>query len=365
LIPCRIRRLTVKNLLVSIDKMRDFDEIVDVRTPLEFAEDHIPGAINAPVLSNEERVIVGTMYKQVSPFEATRVGAAMAARNIAHHMDTLFADKPRNWRPLIYCWRGGKRSGSMTTLFNMVGWQARQLEGGYKSYRRDVLDKLDALPARFRYVVLVGHTGSGKTRLLHALAKAGAQVLDLEGMAAHRGSLLGGLPGHAQPSQKAFDSSFVHALSGFDRAKPVFAEAEGRRIGSISTPGALLDCLHAATCVEVEARREDRIAYLLQDYAHLFDDPEFLKVQLSKLVALHSRERVAHWHRLIDENARAELSAELIDHHYDPAYARSSNALYTGLPHATPILFRPIDADSVDQARALLAQLDETTPALD
>jgi tRNA 2-selenouridine synthase len=200
---------------------------------------------------------------------------------------------------------------------------------------------------------------------LHALAKAGAQVLDLEGMAAHRGSLLGGLPGHAQPSQKAFDSSFVHALSEFDRAKPVFAEAEGRRIGSISTPGALLDCLHAATCVEVEARREDRIAYLLQDYAHLFDDPEFLKAQLSKLVALHSRERVAHWHRLIDENARAELSAELIDHHYDPAYARSSNALYTGLPHATPILFRPIDADSVDQARALLAQLDETTPALD
>ncbi|KMZ13942.1 Selenophosphate-dependent tRNA 2-selenouridine synthase [Candidatus Burkholderia humilis] len=354
----------MKNLLVSIDRLGDFNEIVDVRTPLEFAEDHIPGAINAPVLSNEERVIVGTMYKQVSPVEATRVGAAMVARNIAHHLDTLFADKPRNWRPLVYCWRGGKRSGSMTTWLNMIGWQARQLEGGYKSYRRDVRERLAGLPARFKYVALIGHTGSGKTRLLHALQRAGAQVLDLEGLAAHRGSLLGALPGQPQSSQKAFDSALVHTLRHFDPARPVFVEAEGRRIGAITTPESLLDSLHAATCVEVSARREDRIAFLLQDYAHLFDDATFFKAQLSKLIALHSRERVAHWHRLIDENARAELFAELIDRHYDPAYARSSHVLYTELPRATPMLFRPNDADSLEQAKALLAQLDETTPAL-
>jgi tRNA 2-selenouridine synthase len=354
----------VKNLLVTIDRLGDFEEIVDVRTPLEFAEDHIPGAINAPVLSNEERVIIGTMYKQVSPFEATRVGAAMVARNIAHHLDTIFADKPRNWRPLIYCWRGGKRSGSMTTWLNMIGWQARQLDGGYKSYRREVIDRLGALPGRFRYVVLIGHTGSGKTRLLQALRAAGAQVLDLEGLAAHRGSLLGALPGHPQPSQKAFDSALVETLAGFDTGKPVFVEAEGRRIGSISIPDALLDNLHAASCVEVQARREDRIAFLLQDYAHLFDDAAFFKSQLSKLVALHSRERVEHWHRLIDGDARAELFAELIDRHYDPAYGRSSKALYAELPHAAHVLFRPNDADSVDQAKALLARLAETTPAL-
>ncbi|GGD63653.1 tRNA 2-selenouridine(34) synthase MnmH [Caballeronia grimmiae] len=354
----------MKNLLVSIDRLRDFDEIIDVRTPLEFAEDHIPGAINAPVLENEERVIVGTMYKQVSPFEATRVGAAMVARNIARHLDTLFADRPRNWRPLIYCWRGGKRSGSMTTWFNMIGWQARQLEGGYKSYRRDVLDRLTTLPARFRYVALIGHTGSGKTRLLQALGHAGAQVLDLEGLAAHRGSLLGALPGHDQPSQKAFDSALVATLRGFDPARPVFIEAEGRRIGAVTMPDSLLDSLHAAACVEVEARREDRIAFLLQDYAHLFDDPESFKAQLSKLVALHSRERVGHWHRLIDEGARAELFAELIDRHYDPAYGRSSRALYTQLPQAAHMLFRPNDADSLDQAKVLLAQLSETSVVL-
>ncbi|WP_062603521.1 tRNA 2-selenouridine(34) synthase MnmH [Caballeronia calidae] len=354
----------MKNLLVSIDRLRDFQEIVDVRTPLEFAEDHIPGAINAPVLSNEERVIIGTMYKQVSPFEATRVGAAMVARNIAMHLDTIFADKPRNWRPLVYCWRGGKRSGSMTTWLNMIGWQARQLDGGYKSYRRDVVERLGTLPRRFRYVALIGHTGSGKTRLLQALDAAGAQTLDLEGLAAHRGSLLGALPGRPQPSQKAFDSALVDTLSRFDPARPVFVEAEGRRIGAITMPDAVLDSLHAASCVEVEARREDRIAFLLQDYAHLFDESAFFKAQLSKLIGLHSRERVEHWHRLIDENARAELFAELIDRHYDPAYGRSSRALYTELPHAAHVLFRPNDADSLDQAKALLAQLAETTPAL-
>ncbi|BAN25558.1 tRNA 2-selenouridine(34) synthase MnmH [Caballeronia insecticola] len=354
----------MKNLLVPIDRLRDFEEIVDVRTPLEFAEDHIPGAINAPVLSNEERVIVGTMYKQVSPFEATRVGAAMVARNIAQHLDTLFADKPRNWRPLVYCWRGGKRSGAMTTWLNMIGWQARQLEGGYKSYRRDVIGRLDTLPARFRYVALIGHTGCGKTRLLHALRAAGAQTLDLEGLAAHRGSLLGALPGHPQPSQKAFDSALAVELGAFDAAKPVFVEAEGRRIGAITMPDALLASLHAAACVDVTARREDRIAFLLQDYAHLFDDPAFFKAQLSKLVALHSRERVAHWHKLIDENARATLFAELIDRHYDPAYGRSSRAHYVRLAHAAHVQFRPNDADSVAQAHALLAQLADTAHAL-
>ena len=181
----------MKNLLVPLDRLADFDEIIDVRTPLEFTDDHIPGALNAPVLSNEERVRIGTMYKQVSPFEAARVGAALVARNIAQYLDTVFAARPRNWRPLIYCWRGGTRSGSMTTMFNMIGWQARQLEGGYKTYRRATIETLERLPAAFRYIALTGPTGSGKTRLLHALSVAGAQTLDLEQLAAHRGSLLG------------------------------------------------------------------------------------------------------------------------------------------------------------------------------
>ncbi|MDB5784857.1 MAG: tRNA 2-selenouridine synthase [Caballeronia mineralivorans] len=356
--PGTFARRTLKNLLVSLDRLADFDEIVDVRTPLEFAEDHIPGALNAPVLSNEERVLVGTMYKQVSPFEATRVGAALVARNLAQHLDTTFADRPRNWRPLIYCWRGGNRSGSMTTLFNMIGWQARQLEGGYKSYRRATLDTLDHLPATFRYIALTGPTGSGKTRLLHALHEAGAQTLDLEQLAAHRGSLLGALPGEPQPSQKWFDTLLVGMLRDFDPARPVFVEAESRRIGAISLPLALLESFHRGACVVVEASHEDRAAFLLHDYAHLFHHPESFKQQLSKLVGLHSRERVSGWHALIDQGREAELARELIDLHYDPAYARSSRQNFSELPHATHMLFRPNDADVVEQARALLARLD-------
>ncbi|ASW02408.1 tRNA 2-selenouridine(34) synthase MnmH [Paraburkholderia aromaticivorans] len=354
----------MKNLLVSLEKAGDFDEIIDVRTPLEFAEDHIPGALNAPVLSNEERVLVGTTYKQVSPFEATRIGAALVARNIAHHLETTFADRPRKWRPLIYCWRGGKRSGSVTTLFNMIGWQARQLEGGYKTYRRATLDTLDSLPATFSYIALVGPTGSGKTRLLSALNAAGAQTLDLEALASHRGSLLGAWAGVAQPSQKRFDTLVVTALRTFDPARPVFVEAESRRIGSVALPLALLDTFHRGRCVEVLSSREDRAAFLLHDYAHLFDDPESLKGQLQKLIGLHSRERVTSWQRLVDENRRAELAHELIERHYDPAYARSSHEHFVQLPHALQFNFRPNGADLVDQASALLALVERNALAI-
>ena len=349
----------LKNLLVPLDQLSRFDEIVDVRTPLEFTEDHIPGAINVPVLSNEERVIVGTMYKQVSPFEATKAGAAIVARNIAWHLEHTFAERPRNWRPLIYCWRGGKRSGSMTMLLNMIGWQARQLDGGYKTYRHSVLETLGTLPGQFDYIALVGPTGSGKTRLLQALRQAGAQVLDLEELARHRGSLLGAWPGQAQPSQKAFDTALVDALSRLDVRRPVFVESESRRIGRVTLPLALLERFHRGACIEIDASREDRIAFLLQDYAHLFDDPRQFQQQLDRLIGLHSKEQVRHWQQLIDAGARAELSGELIERHYDPAYQRSSGQHFRGLAQALRFTFRPNAADCVEQARALLAQCAE------
>ncbi|AOK16553.1 tRNA 2-selenouridine synthase [Burkholderia cepacia] len=349
----------MKNLIVTLDRAGEFDEIIDVRTPLEFAEDHIPGALNAPVLSNEERVLVGTMYRQVSPYEATRVGAAMVARNIARHLDTTFADRPRNWRPLIYCWRGGKRSGSMTTWFNLIGWKARQLDGGYKSYRQSVCATLDSLPTRFRYIALVGHTGCGKTRLLNALRDAGAQTLDLEALACHRGSLLGALPGKPQPAQKMFDTRLVETLRRFDPARPVFVESESRRIGLVQLPIALLQAFHAGPWVHVDAAHDERIAFLLDDYAHLFDEPDAFKAQLHRLIGLHSREQVARWGELIDANARAELSGELIDKHYDPAYARTYGERFGKPGRVLTFRFRPNAADVREQAQTLLARLAE------
>jgi tRNA 2-selenouridine synthase len=359
---CRPARDFVKNLVVSIDELGSFDEIVDVRTPLEFAEDHIPDAINAPVLSNEERIIVGTLYKR-SPFEATRLGAGMVARNIAHHLDTLFADRPRSWRPLIYCWRGGKRSGSMTTWFNMIGWQARQLDGGYKSYRHHVLEQLHHLPSRLTYIALTGHTGTGKTRLLHALAEAGAQVLDLEGLARHRGSLLGALPDSSQPTQKAFDTALAMALSKLDVRRPVFIEAESRRIGRLNVPTSLLDAFHTGRCVQVLASRDARVTYLMHDYGHLFETPQYFKDQLARLIGLHSRQTVAHWHALIDAGERAQLFSELVEQHYDPAYARSSLRSFSRIGDALPFHFDPCAADQVAQAVELMARVRATDTA--
>jgi tRNA 2-selenouridine synthase len=342
------------NPLVPLAEIDRFDNFIDVRTPLEFAEDHIPGALNAPVLTNAERVVVGTMYKQISPFEATRYGAALAARNIAAHIETLFADRPINWKPLIYCWRGGKRSGAMTAWFRMIGWKACQLEGGYKTYRHHVLERLGALPERFTFRVLAGLTGSGKTRLLRALAECGAQTLDLEALARHRGSLLGSLPGEAQPSQKGFDTRLAQALGALDPAHPVFVEAESRKIGQVQLPDALMRALAEAACIRVEAEIGDRIAFLCEDYATLFDVPEQFKNRLSCLAGQHGHQRVGRWHDLIDAGARAELFRDLIERHYDPAYRRSSHDLFRKLPQALPFAFRPNAGDLAGEAARLL-----------
>ena len=344
----------MKNQLATLADIDRFSCIIDVRTPAEFAEDHLPGAINAPVLSNEERVVVGTMYKQVSPFEATKYGAALVAKNIAHHLETLFADKPINWKPLIYCWRGGKRSGSMTAWFRLIGWKACQLQGGYKAYRHHVLDRLGVLPGQFRFLVLAGLTGSGKTRLLRALGGQGTQILDLEDLARHRGSLLGAQPGEAQPSQKGFDSRLVQALDGLDPSRPVFVEAESKKIGQVQLPESMMRAMAGSDCIRVEASIEDRVAFLCEDYATLLDDPERFKALLSCLVELHGKQVIAHWHALVDAGAKAELFRELIERHYDPAYRRSSQGLFPKLPQARLFSFRPNAVDLSGEAKRLL-----------
>jgi len=205
----------------TLAQLDQFDEIIDVRTPAEFAEDHIPGAINCPVLDNEERIRVGTLHKQVSPFEANKVGAVLVVHNIARHIETRFHDRPKNWRPLIYCWRGGKRSGAMTIILSQIGWQARQLEGGYKTYRRGVNTELETLPQQFQYLTVCGPTGSGKSALLQALQAAGGQVLDLEQIARHKGSVLGALPDRPQPAQKRFETLLWDRLRRLDPAQAI------------------------------------------------------------------------------------------------------------------------------------------------
>lgn len=338
---------------ISVEHISEFTEIIDVRTPAEYAIDHIPGAINAPVLSNEQRIIIGTMYAQESAFKATRLGAAMVARNIAGYLETIFADKPRNWHPLIYCWRGGKRSGSMCSWLNLIGWRAHQLDGGYKAWRKDVLNQLEQLPSKINFIVLAGPTGSGKTRLLNSLERAGAQVLDLEGLAHHRGSLLGSMPGQPQPAQRGFESGLLAKIKTFNLDKPVFVEAESRRIGVIHLPDILLKTMYQGQCIRVNVQMSDRIEFLLQDYDHLFADKQGFKNALLRLKALHGSKTINKWHDMIDHNAKRELFSDLVVSHYDPSYKRSSHSHFTGLADALVFDYQPNAIDDV-QARKLL-----------
>jgi len=315
--------------VVTLADISAFDEIIDVRSPAEYAEDRIPGAINCPVLDDEQRALIGTLYKQHSPFEARRLGGALVAENIARHLKTTLADRPKNWRPLLYCWRGGMRSGSFATWMRLVGWQACQLEGGYKTWRQHVIDALATIPAQLDLRVLCGATGSAKTAVLVALAEQGAQVLDLEALAAHKGSVLGGLPDQAQPAQKWFETSVQQAISRLDPSRPVFIEAESRKIGALFVPEALVTRMRIATCVEISASRDARIEYLLRDYAWLGEEPELLAEKLGYLKGLVDNETLARWQAWARASALPELYPELIERHYDPLYTRSQNRNFT------------------------------------
>jgi tRNA 2-selenouridine synthase len=336
--------------------LTSFDAIIDARSPAEFALDHMPGALSLPVLDDAERARIGTMYKQESPFAAKRLGAALVARNIARHLEIALAGKPKQWRPLVYCWRGGKRSGAFAHVLREVGWAAHTLEGGYRAYRRCIVEQLAALPAAFAFRVVHGATGSGKSRLLRALADAGAQILDLETLAAHRGSVLGGLPDRPQPSQKMFESRVYAALTALDSGRTVYVEGESRKMGQLQVPEALIAAMRAAACVRLDADLEARVALLMEEYRHFFAAPDVLAAQLDCLAPLHGRERVEAWKALAARGAWPELVARLLEEHYDPAYRRSAERNFAHLPQAQ-VLHVPAAKDKVfaDMAQVLAA----------
>jgi tRNA 2-selenouridine synthase len=345
----------MKSGTATVEDLDAFDEIIDVRSPAEFEEDHVPGAINCPVLDNDQRAEVGTIYKQVSPFEAKKIGAALVSENIGRHIRERFLDHPKNWKPLIYCWRGGMRSGAMVTVLRSVGWNAHQLEGGYKAYRHRVVAELETLPRQFSYRVLCGPTGSAKTRILQAIGAQGEQVLDLETLACHKGSVLGVLPATPQPTQKWFETLLLGHLRSFDPARPVYVEAESRKIGRMQVPEALLETFRAGTCLHIEAPLPARVDFLLEDYDYFLADPEWLKRRLEHLRGLQSNETLAGWNSLIDRGHWAELVNELLVGHYDPLYRRSQNSNFAGYRNPQSFVAESLSAAGIaDVARAIV-----------
>ncbi|MFL5296843.1 MAG: tRNA 2-selenouridine(34) synthase MnmH [Phenylobacterium sp.] len=308
----------------DLASLAGFDALIDVRSPAEFAHDHAPGAINLPVLSNEERATVGTIYVQESRFTARRLGAALIARNVAHHLETALADKPGSFRPLIYCWRGGQRSHAMATILAEVGWRTTVLAGGYHTWRRHVTERLYDGELAVRPVLIDGMTGCGKTEVLTRLAARGAQVLDLEDLAAHRGSLFGALPGRRQPSQKMFESRLLGLVDALDPARPVFVEAESSKIGERMLPPALWKAMADAPCIVLTAEPDVRARYLAAAYADIVQDRERLEALLARLPTPPSRKRLAAWLEHVDAGRVEALAQALMELHYDPSYRRSS-----------------------------------------
>jgi tRNA 2-selenouridine synthase len=309
--------------LASIAQLHalDFDTIIDVRSPAEFAEDHVPGAINLPVLSDAERARVGTIYKQVSAFDARKIGAALVARNAARHLEGPLAGLNGGWRPLVYCWRGGQRSGSFAAILSQVGWRVELLAGGYKSWRKLVVAQVYDAAVAAPVVVLEGNTGSAKTEILAAAAAQGAQVIDLEGLANHRGSLFGAMPG-GQPGQKAFESRLARALAALDPARPLLVEAESSRIGDLIVPRQLWAAMCAAPRVRLAIPLQARAAYLARAYADLAADPGRLTQIINSMRRLHPAEVIETWLELAEAGKVAELAASLMALHYDPRYGR-------------------------------------------
>ena len=310
----------MKVSLKTIDPLRsgDWDDVIDVRSPSEFAEDRLPGAISLPVLSDAERAEVGTIYTREDRFRARRIGAAHVARNAARHIETALADRGGGWRPLVYCWRGGQRSGAFAVILAQIGWRVGVVDGGYRAWRRMVSERLYGPALPHRLLILDGNTGTAKTAILQRLR---AQVLDLEGLAAHRGSVFGGMPG-GQPSQKLFETRLAVALAALDPARPTVVEAESSRIGEVTVPPALWAAMRAAPRVRIEATLPVRAAYLARAYADVTAEPAALAARIEALTALQGHETVARWHAMAASGAYEALAGELMERHYDPRYAK-------------------------------------------
>ncbi len=306
-----------------IANLQAFDTLIDARSEGEFAEDHLPGAVNWPTLNNDERRDIGTLYKQVNAFEAKKRGAAIAARNIAAHIEREVIDKPKDWKPLTYCWRGGQRSGALSLILSQIGFRVTLVEGGYKAFRAAVVQDIPRLVQQLNWRVVCGTTGSGKTRLLQALAAQGAQVIDLEALANHRSSVLGAIPGLAQPTQKRFDTLIWEALRRFDSTRPVFVESESKKVGNVVLPLALVDAMRASPCLNLVLPDAQRVALLLEDYDFFVRDVDHFCERLQVLAEFRGKVLVERWQAAVRAGDFETVVQELLTQHYDPAYLQS------------------------------------------
>lgn len=365
--PAPLKIANVKPCDISQINELAFDMIIDVRTPAEFEIDHIPGSVNHPVLDNDERITIGTLHNG-NVFEARRRGAALISRRIADLLENEFKDQPKNWRPLIVCWRGGLRSGSLAIVLAQVGWQVHQLTGGYKSYRRELMEILPVLCETCILKIVSAPTGSGKTHFLGALKRAGKQVIDLEALASHRGSVLGNIPGEKQPSQRLFDTRLLLAFKELDITKPIYIESESRKIGSVALPEQLSRRMHESQCLFLDVPKSERVKVLLIDYLYFIENPIELLKQLSYLAEYRGVEKLEEWNSLVKKGDFGELVLQLLDLHYDPLYWKSLRKNYPQIDNrevTQQLIVNTLSSESLDEAVTRIEETDYQYPISD
>ncbi len=348
--------LTTLSATEVIQRLHEFDTIIDARSEGEFDEDHLPGAVNWPTLNNEERHSIGTLYKQVNAFEAKKRGAAIAARNIGGHIEREVIDKTRDWKPLTYCWRGGKRSGSLSLILDQIGFRVTLVEGGYKAFRAAVVQDIPRLASGLNWRVICGTTGSGKTRLLQALARQGGQVLDLEALACHRSSVLGAIPGQAQPTQKRFDTLVWEALRQFDNTRPVYVESESKKVGNVAVPVSLIELMRQSPCLNLVLADTERVALLMEDYDFFVRDVEHFCNRLQVLAEFRGKAVVDGWQAQVRAGQIEPVVQALLTQHYDPVYLESMRRNFKQFEGAKTIA---PDDHSVEAMTRLAKQLIE------
>ncbi len=337
----------ILNAEVVLNEIDNYDCIIDVRSESEFKIDHIPGAINYPVLNNIERKLIGEVYKNKSAFEAKKIGASLITKNISKFLNESLKYHNQNWKPLIYCWRGGNRSESLSHILSKIGWKVTQLSGGYKSYRREIIKIIKKYSDEFEFRVICGPTGSGKSLLLKNLQKQGAQVLDLEQLAMHRGSVLGCLPSILQPSQKMFESNIWKTLKIFKKEKLIYVESESKKIGKVNLPDNLIKKIRESSCINLNVNFNNRIEFLLKEYEHYVENKELLCSHLDNLSQLHGNRKITEWKKMIKGGDLQFFISDLLQNHYDPAYKKSIQKNFIAFNKSHNICVNQIDNRSL------------------
>ena len=342
----------------------EFDEIIDVRSATEYDVDCIPGAINLPALSAAERAEVGILHK-TSPFEARRHGAGLVAFNLSRYLQTHLSSRPPEWRPLVYCWRGGARSGAVVEVFRRIGWQAQQLPGGYKTYRCEVIDSIANFAPNIQWVVIGGRTGTGKTHVLSALRNEGHCVVDLESLGNHRGSAFGG--NGQQPSQRKFETRLCEALSALSsspnaKTKPVFVEAESRKIGALHVPQPLLAAMRRAPVFYLHSTVQQRARRIVADYTSMKELDSFAEAAecIGKYVSARQKEAWMQQHAAKKWEALAE---SLLYSFYDIGYKKSLAANYANIE--STVCIAPECEYSIKKTAQIIAQKAQLLPSGD